>query len=163
MKIAKLYIKLDDSNEPIGYPVVAQNLTELLGSPVTDASALTLRYVPIAENAPTLAYNQTCTYDGWSRKEDGSFSMNYVITELSQEEVLSAVIRGRRNFELSASDWTQIPDSPLSAEDKAAWGTYRQTLRDLTTAYDNLTSADAVVWPKRPGEPDYVSPPAPTE
>ena len=163
MKIAKLYIQLDDNNEPIGYPVVAQNLTELLGSPVTDASALTLRYVPIAENAPTLAYNQTCTYNGWSRKEDGSFSMNYVITELSQEEVLSAVIRGRRNFELSASDWTQIPDSPLSAQQKSAWATYRQTLRDLTTVYANLTSADDVVWPKRPGESDYVSPPTPTE
>jgi hypothetical protein len=157
------YIQLDADGNPIGNPVMAQNLTELLGSEVTPESAETLNYVPIAENAPTLTYSQTCTYDGWSRKEDGSFSMNYVITELSQEEVLSAVIRGRRNFELSASDWTQIPDSPLSAKDKAAWGTYRQTLRDLTTAYANLTSADAVVWPKRPGEPDYVSPPAPTE
>jgi hypothetical protein len=150
--IARLYIQLDNSNEPIGYPVVAQSLTELLGSPVTDASALTLGYVPIAENAPTLAYNQTCTYNGWSRKEDGSFSINYVITELSQEEVLSAVIRGKRNLELSASDWTQMPDSPLSAQHKTAWATYRQTLRDLTTVYANLTSADDVVWPLTPGE-----------
>lgn len=155
---ALFYIQLDDSNEPTGYPVMAQNLTELLGSPVTDASALTLRYVPIAENAPTLTYNQTCSYNGWSKKEDGSFSMDYVITELSQEEVLSAVIRGRRNFELSASDWTQIPDSPLSAQQKSAWATYRQALRDMTTVYADVTDPSTIVWPLAPNEPAFQPP-----
>jgi hypothetical protein len=37
----------------------------------------------------------------------------------------------QRYFLLLGSDWTQMPDSPLSDEDKAAWATYRQALRDL--------------------------------
>ena len=37
----------------------------------------------------------------------------------------------KRNRRLEASDWTQVPDSPLSAEKKAEWATYRQALRDI--------------------------------
>lgn len=36
-----------------------------------------------------------------------------------------------RNAKLIQSDWTQVPDSPLSDSKKAEWKTYRQTLRDL--------------------------------
>ena len=36
-----------------------------------------------------------------------------------------------RDEELTNSDWTQMPDSPLDADTKAAWATYRQALRDL--------------------------------
>lgn len=39
--------------------------------------------------------------------------------------------RRLRNTMLEASDWTQMPDSPLSDADKTAWQTYRQALRDL--------------------------------
>lgn len=35
-----------------------------------------------------------------------------------------------RRFLLKDSDWTQLPDVPLSAEKKAEWATYRQALRD---------------------------------
>tara|TARA_R100000426_G_scaffold66932_1_gene46647 strand:- start:39 stop:290 length:252 start_codon:yes stop_codon:yes gene_type:complete len=37
----------------------------------------------------------------------------------------------KRNNKLFASDWTQIPDSPLTAEKKTEWATYRQALRDV--------------------------------
>lgn len=37
-----------------------------------------------------------------------------------------------RKFLLLNSDWTQLPDSPLSAEKKAEWAAYRQALRDLS-------------------------------
>lgn len=37
----------------------------------------------------------------------------------------------RRNFLLRASDWTQVPDSPLPALEISAWALYRQNLRDL--------------------------------
>lgn len=36
----------------------------------------------------------------------------------------------RKGF-LSASDWTQVPDSPLDAATKAAWSAYRQELRNF--------------------------------
>ena len=41
--------------------------------------------------------------------------------------------RGVRNMLLRDSDWTQMPDSPLSDSKKAEWATYRQKLRDFTT------------------------------
>ena len=37
----------------------------------------------------------------------------------------------KRNNKLFASDWTQMPDSPLTAEKKTEWATYRQALRDV--------------------------------
>ena len=47
-----------------------------------------------------------------------------------------------RNALLVDSDWTQMPDSPLTDAKKAEWATYRQALRDLpesTTDYSNVT------------------------
>ena len=40
-------------------------------------------------------------------------------------------LRAYRNELLAQSDWTILPDSPLSAEKQAEWKTYRQKLRDL--------------------------------
>ena len=49
----------------------------------------------------------------------------------------------KRNNKLIDSDWTQMPDSPLSGEKKTEWATYRQTLRDIPNslrAHTNYTS-----------------------
>jgi hypothetical protein len=54
-----------------------------------------------------------------------------------------ANIRARRNTMLAECDWTQLPDAPV---DSAAWATYRQALRDITTQPD----AFAVTWPAAP-------------
>jgi len=40
-------------------------------------------------------------------------------------------IRTRRSELLYKSDWTQIPDGPISDEKKTEWSVYRQQLRDL--------------------------------
>jgi hypothetical protein len=53
-------------------------------------------------------------------------------------------IRNQRNVLLAASDWTQVDDAPV---DKAAWATYRQALRDITSQADFPHS---VVWPTKP-------------
>lgn len=55
-------------------------------------------------------------------------------------------IRGKRNKLLLQSDYTQVADWP---GDKAAWATYRQALRDITTTFSDPAS---VVWPTPPGE-----------
>jgi hypothetical protein len=49
-----------------------------------------------------------------------------------------------RNAELARTDWTQVADAPI---DKAAWATYRQSLRDLPAVGG---SADAVELPVAP-------------
>ena len=43
------------------------------------------------------------------------------------------IVRRMRNNELTATDWTQMPDSPLTTAKKAEWAVYRQALRDITT------------------------------
>lgn len=54
------------------------------------------------------------------------------------------MVRSKRNELLAASDWTQLADAPV---DKAAWATYRESLRDITETFDK---PDAVVWPTKP-------------
>ena len=53
----------------------------------------------------------------------------------------------KRNNKLTASDWTQLPDAPLSDSKKAEWATYRQALRDLPSAQSNFYE---VTWPTEP-------------
>jgi len=53
-------------------------------------------------------------------------------------------IRLWRNRELSQTDWTQLPDSPV---DKDAWAEYRQALRDLP---EQGGKADEVELPAEP-------------
>ena len=69
---------------------------------------------------------------------------------MDEVEVLKgawASVRETRNQLLRRSDFTQLPDSPLTTEQRAAWATYRQELRDLT---ENLSSPYDVVWPTAP-------------
>ena len=57
-------------------------------------------------------------------------------------------LRVKRNILLTECDWTQIADSPLTNEQKAAYAVYRQALRDLPETYaSDITS---VVWPTKP-------------
>jgi hypothetical protein len=55
--------------------------------------------------------------------------------------------RGRRNEKLSACDWTQGQDSPLSDAKRAEWATYRQALRDLPS---NTPDVNGLEWPVTP-------------
>ena len=53
------------------------------------------------------------------------------------------LVRRMRNNELTATDWTQMPDSPLTTAKKAEWAVYRQALRDITTQ----ENPREIVWP----------------
>lgn len=66
-----------------------------------------------------------------------------------QEQSSSAVIdvNTRRNDLLYQSDWTQIPNNPLTAEKQAEWATYRQELRDIPQQSGYPLN---VVWPVAP-------------
>lgn len=59
------------------------------------------------------------------------------------------LIRSIRRYYLSASDWTQMADAPLSDNQKALWQAYRQALRDIPQVYTNYTD---VVFPSIPTE-----------
>ena len=74
--------------------------------------------------------------------------------ELEWQELID-----KRNNKLKDSDWTQLPDSPLSDSKKAEWATYRQALRDLTNNWDDDVDKTTVnpgdsgvtnMWPTKP-------------
>ncbi len=56
--------------------------------------------------------------------------------------------RIERNQKLSATDWTQANDSPLSASLKTQWQTYRQQLRDMPQGDLDPLNPN---WPSPPG------------
>ena len=57
------------------------------------------------------------------------------------------LVRSIRRYYLLVSDWTQIPDAPLSEAEKALWQAYRQALRDIPQNYANYQD---VVFPTPP-------------
>jgi hypothetical protein len=59
-------------------------------------------------------------------------------------------IRQTRNNELMRTDWTQIPDAPLSLDMKNAWAGYRQELRDITENLDGIENLTDINWPTPP-------------
>lgn len=83
---------------------------------------------------------------------DGSWVQQWSVVPLTPEEVNARnlaeweVVRDQRNAKLLESDWTQLPDAPLTEAKKIAWQTYRQALRDVTTQADPF----AIVWPEQP-------------
>lgn len=59
----------------------------------------------------------------------------------------AGALRLMRDELLLITDWTQANDSPLTVEQRAAWATYRQALRDLPGVY----SGDGPIpWPIAP-------------
>ena len=56
-------------------------------------------------------------------------------------------VRKDRDARLAGTDWTQLPDVPLST--KEAWAAYRQALRDIT---EQPGFPHDVQWPQEPAQ-----------
>jgi hypothetical protein len=69
-----------------------------------------------------------------------------VFGEMPREEFL-VYLRRQRDLLLNETDWTVLPDSPLSLELREQYLVYRQALRDLP---QNTNSYETLVWPTRP-------------
>lgn len=72
----------------------------------------------------------------------------YSINIIEVEDPRLIQLRADRNEKLSDCDWTQLPDAPLSEEQKELWQEYRQALRDLPETVSDLNN---IVWPTKPG------------
>lgn len=70
-------------------------------------------------------------------------SVSSVVDDTPTDEEIYAA-RQERNALLVSSDWTQVADAPV---DQAAWATYRQELRDITS---QETFPNEVTWPVPP-------------
>ena len=68
------------------------------------------------------------------------------VPELTEEQQKMQV-RAQRNSLLDLCDWTQLPDAPLTAEQKQEWAEYRQALRDVP---EQTGFPENVAWPLVP-------------
>lgn len=71
----------------------------------------------------------------------GSWSATPISSISAWEKILS-----KRTQLLYLCDWTQLPDAPLTVQQKADWTTYRQALRDITAQEDPFN----ITWPTEP-------------
>lgn len=53
----------------------------------------------------------------------------------------------QRDAALQSSDWTQLPDVPVSNEQRAVWAAYRQELRDVPS---QTGFPEQIIWPVSP-------------
>ena len=59
-----------------------------------------------------------------------------------------SMVRSQRDGLLATSDWTQLPGGPLTDEQKTAWDTYRDELRDYPAQSDRVSTLPE--WPTPP-------------
>jgi hypothetical protein len=82
-------------------------------------------------------------------QDNGVYYQTRIVVPMNEEEIAARTeqewgsVRFQRNHRLTACDWTQLPDAPVDA---AAWTTYRQALRDITTQADPFN----IQWPTKP-------------
>jgi hypothetical protein len=134
---------LRQENSNVSFPVVLSN--EMLAGfgvfPVTeDARPVTDRFShAVKRSLPELVNGE------WVVLWDILAKSTESIAE--QDEHRAAEVRDSRGSKLSATDWTQITDAPLTTEQRAAWSSYRQSLRDLTTQPGFPWE---ITWPVKP-------------
>lgn len=81
------------------------------------------------------------------KPSNSSFWDAATLSWIENSQLKEVEVKGSRNTLLNASDWTQIPNNALTAEQQAAWATYRQELRDITQQSGYPFN---VVWPVAP-------------
>lgn len=69
-----------------------------------------------------------------------------IVTKDSTDADKLDAIRLHRSILLKRSDWTQMPDTPLTVDKKAEWAAYRQQLRD----FPDVCDISSPVWPVPP-------------
>ena len=104
------------------------------------------------ENTDLAAFNAQFVEDfyplhiGCARKDGQWYYDNGMpVPRLDLLEMRIGMLKDAREELLKRTDWTQLPDSPLSPELKQEWAVYRQALRDM---------------PAQPGFPENVNFPA---
>ena len=73
-----------------------------------------------------------------------------VFDTTSYDEARMDIIRSERDSKLTACDFVMLSDSQATEACKAAYETYRQSLRD----FPSIVDLDDIVWPE---EPEYAT------
>lgn len=109
-------------------------------------------YVAVADVAPPQVDHTQNLAEGEPAQIEGVWTRQWVVTDATPEQLVERSkaqwVRNRaeRNALLTACDWTQLSDAPLTNVQTAQWATYRQALRDITAQPDPFN----IVWPQAP-------------
>lgn len=144
-----LYIQIENG-QPVAHPYIEDNLKDAWQvAEITDALLAEKGFARFERRtlAPGL---EVVSEDGYEMCDDGVVRDKLTTRELSQEEKVDLWVRRPRNYVLSQTDWTQMPDAPLTAEKKAEFAAFRQQLRDMTTLYANIQDPAEIVPPTMP-------------
>lgn len=155
-----MVIKLDEQGKPTGFPLLEDNFKQIHPDITFPAVLFPCHVEPLGygmyefSQQPTLTGRYDKLVEGAPiRDEQGYWRQQWLVVEQTAEE--KAVTDDRKQKEvrfvrtrrLMESDWTRLDDAPLSTEQRAAWATYRQQLRDLT---DQPGFPWEVTWPNQP-------------
>jgi hypothetical protein len=149
------------NSQPDGYPLTYSNFRLLYPQtsfPELPDNAFLVNYgykVFKHTNQPPIPQFETCA-DGpivWDAQQN-AYTNTYVFTPFTPAQMTAAqqsqtaALRFERNTRLYQCDWTQLPDTPLTAPQVTAWRTYRQELRDYMNAVTDPFTPPA--WPVPP-------------
>ena len=149
------HVKADGSVDYLGaLPRSWGNVSNLHLSNGDDAYLKTIGWLPLVETNVTPTANQTFDTDMITVEEDRVLLI-HCVRDMTAQEIADrdashmAHLREERDQKLVDSDWTQASDhsSPLAADKKAKWETYRQSLRDLPKNTVDLANP---TWPTQP-------------
>lgn len=113
-------------------------------------ATITSLFVDITDLEPRPA--EFWTYDYNTKQFSPPAEDAHDYTSLQYQERRWMDIRTQRDIFLQASDWTDLPHSPLSFRERREWRKYRQELRDLPQKFAGVNPTFVVV----PPSPDKI-------
>ncbi len=82
--------------------------------------------------------------------QDGKIVEKPAPSDTVKNDAAILELRLRRDLILASTDWTQLPDSPLSDSAKNEWQEYREKLRNLPSENQDILDIDDVSFPAPP-------------
>lgn len=152
-----LFIQLVDG-QPVGHAVTMDNIRLLFPDTSFSWPFVPEDFEPLGfgiydfSNQPELGTFEKAVEIAPVKDEYGRWIQAWAVEPMTDEERQNRIqqewanVRGYRFMLMMQSDWTQIPNNPLSDEKRAEWAVYRQALRDIT----NQTDPFNIDWPTRP-------------
>lgn len=159
-----MFIQIKDG-QPYGYPVTYENMRMVLPKDaVIPPYPLTKDVLKYGFALYEYAQKPDLPLSDFKVVEEGKpiwtsdqirgdyITQVWVIRDMTPEERAQAVqeqwqiVINEKDFRLWKSDWSQLPDVPLTPEQVQEWRVYRQQLRDIPQQTDPFH----IVWPIPP-------------
>jgi hypothetical protein len=148
-----MYLRIKNSEIVYPYTIQQLKLDEYnVSFPVELTSEILEEFnvYPVEQTPKPNDYTKNIS-EGTPQLIDGVYTQIWNETDATEDEINIKIqnqweqIRVARNEILTQTDWTVLPDSPVSSSFNE-WKTYRQELRDLT----NQKNPFNLTWPTQP-------------